>query len=479
MFDKNPTSSSKRSLILAGGGIRLAYQAGVLQALEEEALDFFHVDGTSGGIFNTAMLASDIEPNEMAERWRKLNVKNFISPRPFFNYFKWNKMAGLGDADGIRKKVFPALGIDIQKIRSDKKVISTFNVCNFSNKSIESIPNKDILEDHLIAGVSLPIFMPAININNQWYSDAVWIKDANLMEAVQRGAEEIWLVWAIGNDPEYSDGFFRQYVHMIEMSANGGLLEEYRQINQLNERIIKGDSPFGQQSPIKLHVIKPDFPLPLDPDLVFNKINTATLINMGYADTKKYLQSKSQNGIPLEMGSTKMKAPGTALKFRHHYFGQLDFNQKTTTVEFFPSFTYRRIDDDFYLFSNASINIHCLGREISTKNNLAQIKIINQSRFIQLTAEFENEGKTYQLEAYLGLDFLIDWYLGLAFKTVNITIKEKGNSNTTMLLKGELTQSIGARFRFLRSVYIPNLSGFFTKMKTKFLMISKLYSHEI
>ena len=62
-------------MILAGGGVRLAYHAGVLVALEEEGLSFTHVDGTSGGIFGTAMLASGIAPSDAAVRWRNLKLK--------------------------------------------------------------------------------------------------------------------------------------------------------------------------------------------------------------------------------------------------------------------------------------------------------------------------------------------------------------------------------------------------------------------
>jgi predicted patatin/cPLA2 family phospholipase len=39
---------SKRSLILAGGGLKVAYQAGVLQVwLDEAGLSFDHADGAS------------------------------------------------------------------------------------------------------------------------------------------------------------------------------------------------------------------------------------------------------------------------------------------------------------------------------------------------------------------------------------------------------------------------------------------------
>jgi predicted acylesterase/phospholipase RssA len=157
------------------------------------------------------------------------------------SYLKPFKIQGFADADNIRRKVFPHLGISVPAINKQYKFKYTFNVCDFSNKSVEAIPSASVTEDHLIAGVSLPIFMPAIKIGDRWYTDAVWIKDANLMEAVRQGSKELWLVWAIGNNPSYLGGAFNQYVHMIEMSANGALLEEYNQIsltNKLNSSII-------------------------------------------------------------------------------------------------------------------------------------------------------------------------------------------------------------------------------------------------
>ena len=137
--DQNDTKqSTKRSLILAGGGMRLAYQGGVLMAIEEQQLKFDHIDGTSGGIFNAGMLASGLNAYEIAARWRTLNIKKFISYRPLKSYLNPLNMMVYADADGIRDVIFPELGIDIQKINAHKGADTTFNVCNFSDKSVES-----------------------------------------------------------------------------------------------------------------------------------------------------------------------------------------------------------------------------------------------------------------------------------------------------------------------------------------------------
>lgn len=43
-----PDAPNRRALILPGGGMRVAYQAGAVQALHEAGLRFSHADGTSG-----------------------------------------------------------------------------------------------------------------------------------------------------------------------------------------------------------------------------------------------------------------------------------------------------------------------------------------------------------------------------------------------------------------------------------------------
>ena len=310
-----------RSLILAGGGMRVSYQAGVIRALSEAGVKFSHGDGTSGGTMNLAMLLSGVSPAEMCDRWRSLKVGDFVSLMPVEQYLKGPDIMAMGDADGIVNKVFPHLGIDVGKIRASGEMEGTFNVCNFSRKTNEVISHRDVTLDSLVAGISLPIFMPPVKIGDAYYTDSVWIKDANVMEAVKRGASEIWLVWCIGNTREYKSGVFNQYVHMIEMSANGVMFEEFDRVNELNGRICKGDSPYGQKQAITLHVIKPEYPLPLDPDLYMGKIDNATLVDRGYADAERYLRTAGPQGIPFTPEATTMSEPQLGFTFREMMVG--------------------------------------------------------------------------------------------------------------------------------------------------------------
>jgi predicted acylesterase/phospholipase RssA len=311
----------RRSLILAGGGMRVAYQAGVLRALDEAGMRFAHADGTSGGTINLAMLLSGASPIEMCDRWRTLDVEGFAGLMPVREYLNALDMTAFGSADGVVAKVFPHLGIDLAAINAATGIAGTFNVCDFTHKTNEVVPHERLDLDLLVAGISLPIFMPPVPKGDTLYCDSVWIKDANLMEAVRRGADELWVVWCIGNSPVYKRGIFHQYVHMIELSANGGLFEEFDRIEEINTRIRKGEAVAGRTRPITLHVIKPEHPLPLDPDYFFGRIDAATLIAMGYADACRYLRDARPEGVPFTPPATAMQPETLGLSFRETLSG--------------------------------------------------------------------------------------------------------------------------------------------------------------
>ena len=319
--------SRRKSLVLAGGGVRLAYHAGVQIALREAGVRFAHVDGTSGGIFGAAMIASGVQPREQATRWRALRLRGFIQMLPPGNYLRQSKMRALGGSRGIRRKIFPALGISAGAIRANTDLETTFNLCNFSRKTLETIDGTQVTTDHLIAGMSLAVFSPATLIDGDWYTDAIWIRDCNLTEAVRRGAREIWLVWCIGNNREYLNGLFNQYVHMIEISANAGLFQELEMIKALNVQRASGGL-----EPLTLHIIRPRHALPLDPDFFLNRIDADTLINMGYADAKAYLATPLPFSFTDIPSASAMGEAGLTVHFRQQFSGTLSCSGKKKRI---------------------------------------------------------------------------------------------------------------------------------------------------
>ncbi|MDQ1415199.1 MAG: hypothetical protein QOF81_812 [Acidimicrobiaceae bacterium] len=304
----------RRSLVLAGGGMRVAYQAGVLRALSEAGLHFHHGDGTSGGIMNLAMILSGQDPVEMGERWRTLDQRQFMSLLPLRQYVRSFRWPAFGGTRGVRDRVFPHLGIDVERIRSAQGMVGTFNVCNFSRKVAEVFEHSAIDLDLLVAGISLPMLMPAVTHHGESYLDAVWIRDSNVLEAVRRDADEVWLVWCIGNTPEYLNGSFRQYVHMIEVAASASLYADFEQVRAATKE---------RPSPVVLHLIKPESPIPLDPDYFLGRIDAGTLVEMGYRDGCRYLDHLDPAGVAWEPGATAMRSDRPALLIRADLTGHL------------------------------------------------------------------------------------------------------------------------------------------------------------
>lgn len=321
---QNP-GEPKRALVLPGGGLRLSYQAGIMVALEEAGIAFQFMDGTSGGSLNLSMLLSGLPPAEICQRWRTLRLIDTISFLPLEDYLKVANLQGLGDADGFRSKVLPHFGIDFKAIHQVNAVSANYNVLDYANKAVKTISHQNIDEDMVIAGMSLPGVFPPVRKDGGIYLDTGFVQDANLIETVKQGAEDIWVLWGLGNTGVYRGGVLHLYVQMLEVSANTALNNHLEIIRELNQRIVKGDSPYGQTRPIQVHIIRPDHPLPLDPDLYLGKIDHATLIEMGYADGKAYLNNliTPQNQIPVNPSRMHDATPG--IRFSQQLNGHVKF----------------------------------------------------------------------------------------------------------------------------------------------------------
>lgn len=304
----------------------MAWQSGVVQALEEAGLTFAHGDGTSGGIFNLGALLSGVTPQELSSRWRSLDVRRFVALLPARSYLRSpSQWEAFGGAQGVREVVMPHLGVDVTRIHQASGMTGSFNVADFDSKTCVAIPHEQVDLPLLVAGVSLPLFLPVVRDGGRVWTDAVWIKDANLLEAVRRGCQEIWVLWCIGNTPYWGKGPLEQYVHMIELSANGALFAELGQIAQLNARSTQdsgstqegGSAPEGGQDvdqdneaarsgAIIVHVVKPDYALPLDPSFLMGRITAEELVAMGYRDAWRYLKSRDPAGVVLDESATRM-----------------------------------------------------------------------------------------------------------------------------------------------------------------------------
>ncbi|HEX8282310.1 MAG TPA: patatin-like phospholipase family protein [Pyrinomonadaceae bacterium] len=290
----NPNGDGKkRSLILAGGGVKVSFQAGVLQVwLDEAGLKFDHVDAASGGVFNLAMMCQGMTGLEIADRWRNTNPRAGIS----FNGSELAKMLyaeSLFTLDGYRQHVFPGWGLDWGKIRASP-LDATFNVFNFSRKELQVVEPKEMTEDLLVACVSLPMWFPPVRIGGETYIDSVYLSDANIEEAIRRGADELWVIWTVSDKDEWNPGFVANYFQIIETSAVGHYRAILNRIARNNEAVASGGrGEFGRH--IEVVELKAD--VALHYLINFSQDRLAEAVNLGVKRAREWCEER---GIPLK-----------------------------------------------------------------------------------------------------------------------------------------------------------------------------------
>jgi predicted patatin/cPLA2 family phospholipase len=282
----------RRSLILAGGGTKVAFQAGVLQVwLDEAQLAFDHADGASGGVFNLAMWCQGMSGTEIADNWRANRPLRAIEP----NVSQWLKLPfakSLFLLGRFRRSVLRDWGLDWPRIRSTSRE-ATFNLYNFSRHCHVVLTPAEMDEDRLISAVSLPMWFPPVVIDGDTYIDAVFVTDANIEEAIRRGADEVWVIWTVSERGEWHDGFVAQYFQMIEAMANGQLRGMLARITRNNEAIAKREhAEFGR--PIEVKILHAE--VPLHYLLNFTRTRIAAAVELGVQAGRRWCHDE---GIPL------------------------------------------------------------------------------------------------------------------------------------------------------------------------------------
>jgi hypothetical protein len=124
-------------------------------------------------------------------------------------------------------------------------------------------------------------------------AELVYITDANLMNAISRGADELWIIWTVSRKARWKGGFVHTYFQIIETSANGRLKDDLERIEANNAAIARGDKgEFGR--PIKVQLLAAEVPLNY---LINFKVTSFTAaVEQGIADARAWC---GERGMPL------------------------------------------------------------------------------------------------------------------------------------------------------------------------------------
>jgi predicted acylesterase/phospholipase RssA len=302
----------RRALILAGGGTKVAFQAGVLQVwLDEAGLEFDLADGASGGVFNLAMWCQGMSGTQIADNWRNNRPIRGIQPslHPATSLFK---------LDRFRRNVLrDEWGLSWPAIRATRRE-ATFNLYNFTHHLQEVLEPAEMDEDKLISAVSLPIWFEPVVIDGSTYIDAVMATDANLEEALRRGADELWVIWTVSTRGDWNRGFIAHYFQMIEAMANGQLRAILRRIQDNNLAIAEGrPGEFGRS--IRVEMLEAE--VPLHYLMNFTRDRMAAAVELGVAAARTWCDERA---IPYTPVTDVRPGPtGTSVRFTEEMTGSV------------------------------------------------------------------------------------------------------------------------------------------------------------
>jgi predicted acylesterase/phospholipase RssA len=363
-----PDGTPMRSLILAGGGVKVAFQAGVLQVwLDEAGLQFDHADAASGGCFNLAMLCQGMSGAEIADNWRNLDPTAGVD----FNWSQYLRLfyaRSLFQLGNYRKKVFPEWGLDFEKIRQSKYP-GTFNVYNFTKHELFVYGPDQMTEDLLVASVSLPMWFEPVPIGEDTYIDSVFNTDANLEEAIRRGADELWVIWTVSQRGEWQDGFVANYFQVIETAANGRYKAILKRIDENNRALAEGrHAEFGRHITVKelkaevgLHYL-----------INFSQDRSAEAVNQGVLVAREWCK---ENGIPVQhTGSVypvEVHQANTKLQFTEDMKGYIGLGE----TDFQKGFDQGRADGKrSFLHCHMTIKVDGVNRFVTHPQHEAAIE---------------------------------------------------------------------------------------------------------
>ena len=237
LFNPPPQSAlGDLGLVMGGGGARAAYQVGVLRSIARHhpELRAPYVTGVSAGAINAALLASHHGSlpqavEELIGLWGHLTVEDVfrVDGRSLAgNALRWARQlisGGMGGPPRVRGLVdtrplrtylsevlhavdgeLTGIGYNLERGRLKAVAISTSSYS--TGQSVTWVQGQDIKEwerpqrrarktiltvEHVMASAALPLFFPAVRLNNGWYGDGGARLTAPLSPALHLGARRI------------------------------------------------------------------------------------------------------------------------------------------------------------------------------------------------------------------------------------------------------------------------------------------------
>ncbi len=294
----------KIGLVLPGGGARAAYQVGVLKAISELIPDsnpFSIISGTSAGAINASLLASRSQSLKEAVEvlsgvWCNFKTNKVYRTETTLmlkSIFQWLLTVSSGgvlaknpksllDNSPLRQLLEDTINLEGIKDNIDKGNLDAFAITAASYSSKKSVTffqseeddidwerflrvgeKTDILIDHLMASIALPLIFPAVKINNEYFGDGAMRQATPLSPAIRLGAEKLLIITTDSKSPnnQLTDNQIYPSIgevggYMLDALFTGGLLSDLERLDRVNQIIENSRSNIVQTSTKKMNHIE-------------------------------------------------------------------------------------------------------------------------------------------------------------------------------------------------------------------------------
>lgn len=311
----------KKALVLSGGSIKGAYEAGAVKAVFEKGYKPDYLYGISVGNLNSTFMTHEAakqyiatgnvdwvkvsealcdfwsteidEPKKLVKK--KCNLLLLLSLNWSLIFKKFDSLLDTTPLQNlIKKRIDP----DVIKQSPVKLHIGAVNI--YSGEILFVEPSHPNFLDFVVASTAIPVMMPVKNINGIPYLDGGLRDVAPFGKAINEGAEEIVGICCqsekLDNVPYNTRDLLLLVDKVMDIVVTEIVNNDIHMIDQINELIDEYPGHPGSRHAKYKHIehtlIRPDKQINLDIEN-FTQADILNLMQKGYDDAKAQLGSKT------------------------------------------------------------------------------------------------------------------------------------------------------------------------------------------
>lgn len=303
-----------KALILSGGSIKGAWQAGAVKAIFDKGLTFDAIHGVSVGSLNGSFICQEAAKQNLPLEtldWGQLGAalvqfwkNNIKEPNNIAKERKWhqtlisvlrNRYNGLVDTTPLQELVKRTINPAVLQQSPIKLTVGAVNLASGNNEFPG--PGDPNFIDYLIASTAIPIIMPVQYIagnKNRAYLDGGIRDVAPIGKAIDAGADDIVCVLCQSRETtsNFDPGNLMSLAdRVMEIVVNEIVNNDIQRAQEINRQLAAGGNMVGKKE-VKITVIRPRQPIGLDLSN-FNSGQIEDTINSGYESANSILDEQS------------------------------------------------------------------------------------------------------------------------------------------------------------------------------------------